>query len=405
MAKRAPRVVILVENLPVPLDRRVWLEARTLRDMGWDVVVICPRGGPEMKGQRRLRDRMEGIEILRYPQFVAGGLAGYVAEYIPSMAFSLAWLVVSRLRGPVHVVHGCNPPDLFWLLGRLARTWGARYVFDQHDPNPELSLSKFGTRGLKASLLHRLTRALEEASYRTADLVLTVNETCRALALDRGRLDPAKVIVLRNVPDLAAHRRLGAAVEPDGRGVGYVGVMGTHDGLDVLLDAWAILKREPDLADARLELVGDGPARAALEGSLRDSPHAGSVRFWGFRPAAEYIPILAGCLVGVSPDPPTPFNDLASMTKIIDYMAIGRGCVAFGLTETARLGGPALKVAQTDDAAGLASALAAVLRDPVEARRLGALALARTQDPAFDWATYAERLTRAYADLVPDGMG
>jgi glycosyltransferase involved in cell wall biosynthesis len=391
--------VILVENLPVPLDRRVWLEATTLRDAGWQVVVIGPRGG---KGMRRLRERIDGIDVLRYPQREASGAAGYLAEYLPSMAFTSWWLLWARLTGPVDVIHGCNPPDLFWVLGRLGRLWGARYVFDQHDPNPELSLSKFGRDGAKGRFLHRLTIALEAASYRTADIVLTVNETCRNIVVARGRITADRVLVLWNAPDVEALRGLADGIEPDGRRVGYVGVMGTHDGLDVLLEAWAMVKAEPDMADAQLDLIGDGPARAPLERGLTDPALVASVHFHGFQPPAVYAPLLARCMVGVSPDPPTPFNDLSSMVKIMDYMSIGRGCVAFDLKETRRLGGDSLRLAASSDPRGLADALVDVLRDPGEARRLGELGRRRIEEMELDWEPYGRALAAAYASLAPD---
>jgi glycosyltransferase involved in cell wall biosynthesis len=398
---QTPRVVILVENLPVPLDRRVWLEAQTLRDDGWEVVVIAPRGARS----DRLRDRIDGITVFRYPQHVATGLRGYIVEYIPSLVFSMVWFLWARLRGPIDVVHGCNPPDLFWLFGLVGRLWGARYVFDLHDPNPELSLTKFGASGVRARLLYRLTLAFEAASLRTAVLVLTVNDTCRDIAVRRGRLDPDRVLVLRNAPSIGEHRRIAAGIEPDGRGVGYIGVMGTHDGLDVLIDAWSLVKQESDVADARLDLIGDGPARSDLERRVAESDFRDSVRFWGFMPPARYVPILARCLVGVSPDQPTPFNDLSSMVKIIDYMAIGRGCIAFDLAETRRLGGDAVKVARTGDARGLADLLLDVLRDPAEARRLGNLATERVGDLVLDWDPYGQALAKAYSGLKPPRAG
>lgn len=402
MPSPTPRVVILVENLPVPLDRRVWLEARTLRDAGWRVVVIGPRGG---EGMRRLREEIEGIEILRYPQRVAAGLSGYLAEYLPSMGFTLAWFLWARLSGPIDVIHGCNPPDLFWIIGRIGRLWGAPYVFDQHDPNPELSLTRFGNRGLRGKLLYRLTLALEAASFRAADLVLTVNDTCRDIAMRRSHLPADRVIVLPNAPDISAHRTLAAGIEPEGRGVGYVGVMGMQDGLDVLLDAWSILKREDDLVDARLELVGDGPARPIAERRARELGVEDSVRFWGFQQPTRYVPILARCLIGVSPDPPTPFSDLSSMVKILDYMAIGRGCVAFELTETKRLGGDAIRFAPFAGAEGLASALRDVLRVPEEAVRLGELGWQRIDAFRLDWERSGPALVKAYEALLERRRG
>ena len=397
MGRPAPRVVILVENLPVPLDRRVWLEATTLRDAGWQVVVIGPRGG---RGMRRLREVIDGIEILRYPQRPAAGLMGYLVEYPPSMLFSLAWFVWARLSGRIDVIHGCNPPDVFFLLGWVGRAWGAHYVFDQHDPNPELSLSKFGGRGLKARLLYRLTLVLEAASYRSADLVLTVNETCREIAVKRGRLPAERVVVLRNAPNVAQLRRFATGIQPDPKRVGYVGVMGSQDGVDVLLEAWSIVKAESDMDDAMLELIGDGPARVELERHLTDPRLASSVTFHGFQPPARYVPILARCAIGVSPDPPTPFNHLSSMVKIMDYLAIGRGCVAFDLNESRRLGGGAMRIASSPDANGLAEAILQLLRDPAEANRLQKLARERMDEMDLDWGSSGQALADSYASLA-----
>ena len=43
-AGKCQRVLIIVENLPVPFDRRVWLEATALRNAGYQVSIICPTG-------------------------------------------------------------------------------------------------------------------------------------------------------------------------------------------------------------------------------------------------------------------------------------------------------------------------------------------------------------------------
>jgi glycosyltransferase involved in cell wall biosynthesis len=397
MAHRNPRVAILVENLPVPLDRRVWLEATTLRRAGWDVVVIGPRGRSEM---RSLKETLDGISVLRYPQREASGLAGYFVEYIPSMLFTFAWLMWARARGPIDVIHGCNPPDLFWILGRVGRAWGARYVYDEHDPNPELSLTKFGSASLTSRLVHRLTIALEARSFRTADLVLTVNETCRDTIAQRSGRPASEILVLRNAPEIATVQQLAKGLEPEGRRIGYVGVMGTHDGLDVLANAWALLKEEPDMADAMLELVGDGPARAPTERYVHDAGLMGSVRFHGFLRPDSYVPIIARCLVGVSPDLPTPFNNLSSMVKIIDYMAINRGCISFDLAESRRLGGDSLVVARPADASGLASAMLQILRDPDRARRLGDAGRVQLSSLQLDWEPYGQALVSAYASLM-----
>ena len=394
----APRVLLLVENLPVPLDRRAWQEARALHAAGWDVTVVSPRGADDMA---RARDVIEGIRVYRYPQRAARGLAGYLVEYVPSMVFSAGYALYARTRGRFDVVHGCNPPDLFWLFGALARLEGGHYVFDQHDVGPELATTKWGRHGrLRVRVLGVLTRWLEARSYATAALVLSPNASYRDIALRRGGVDPERVLIVRNAPDVARYRAAAAGIEPDPHRVGYVGVMGSQDGLDILLDAWAIVTAEPDMADAVLELVGDGEARPGLEAQTAQLGLGSHVRFHGYQRAESFVPILAGCAVGVSPDPPTPFNDVSTMVKVVDYLAIGRGVVAFDLAETRGVAGDAAVIAATPTAGGLADALLSVLRDPARGPGLGQAGTARIAEIQLDWSRSAAILTEGYARIL-----
>ncbi len=396
-APRPPRVIILVENLPVPLDRRTWQEARTLADHGWDVTVIGPRGAGTM---RRWRDRIDGVEVLRYPQRAASGLAGYLAEYLPSMAMTAGWLAWTRLRrGPIAVIHGCNPPDLFWVFGGLVRAGGGAYVFDQHDANPELSRTKFGERSLKGRLLHRFTLAMERASYRAAALVIAPNDSYAAIARGRGRVPDDRVAVVRNAPDVAAYRALAAGIAAAPLRIGYVGVMGSQDGIERLVGAWRLVVDQPDLAGAMLDLVGDGEARPALEAQAVELGLGARIHFHGYLAPDDFVPILAACQATVSPDPPTPFNDVSTMVKVVDSLAIGRPVVAYDLAETRQLVGDAGVIVGEPTTEALAAALVDLLRRPEEAARLAALAAARPGDVGIDWARSAAVLRGAYERL------
>jgi glycosyltransferase involved in cell wall biosynthesis len=395
---RAPRAVILVENLPVPMDRRTWQEARTLAAAGWDVTVIGPRGAGEMQ---RIRDRIDGVEVLRYPQRAASGLAGYLAEYLPSMAFTAGWLAWTRRRGPIAVIHGCNPPDLFWVFGAIAKLGGGAYVFDQHDANPELSRTKFGERGLKGRLLHRFTLAMERASYRAAALVLAPNDSYADLARGRGRVPDERVVVVRNAPDVRSYRALAAGIEPEPRRVGYVGVMGSQDGIENLVGAWRTVVDQPDLVDAKLDLVGDGEARVALERQVDDLGLRASVRFRGYLGPDAFVPILAACQFTVSPDPPTPFNDVSTMVKVLDSLVIGRPVVAFDLGETRRLAGPGGVIVREVSAGALGEAIIRLLRAPEEVERLAAEAAARPGVLQVGWTESGAALVSAYDRLRP----
>ncbi|HYH93918.1 MAG TPA: glycosyltransferase family 4 protein [Candidatus Saccharimonadales bacterium] len=391
---RPPRVVILVENLPVPLDRRAWQEALALARDGWAVTVIGPRGGP---GMRAWRERSEGVEIRRYPQRAASGLSGYLVEYLPSMVCTGAWLIAERLRGRIDVVHACNPPDLLWVFGRMGR----HFVFDQHDVGPELAATKWGTGGgPKARILGGLTRWLERRSYRAASLVIAPNDSYRAIAMDRGRVSPDDVVVVRNAPDLARYRELAAGVAPVPRRVGYVGVMGSQDGLERLIDAWRSVVDAPDMADAHLELVGDGEARPALESQVDRLGLRDAVTFHGYQRPDVFVPLLAACTVCVSPDPPTLFNDVSTMVKVVDYLAIGRGIVSYRLLETGTIAGDAAHFAADESTQALAAAILEVLRDPLLAARLGSAGAARVDAVGLDWERSAARLTSAYRGLI-----
>jgi glycosyltransferase involved in cell wall biosynthesis len=398
-----PHVVILDENLPVPLDRRVWLEARALVDAGYRVTIVSPRGGADMG---RLVDRREGIRILRYPQRAASGLAGYLVEYVPSMLFATAWLLALRLRGRVDVVHGCNPPDLFFVLGRLAGLWGARYVYDQHDVNPELAATKWGASALGRPL-RSLTAALERASYATAAAVIVPNDSYARLAMGRGGVPAERIAVVRNAPPGDRFRALAAGIEPPSDGsfrIGYLGVMGSQDGVDILLEAIARLGTRAPALDVQADLIGDGEARHGLEALADRLGIAHRVTFHGYRPPETFVPLLAAAHVCVSPDPPTPFNDVSTMTKVVEYLAIGRPVVAFDLAETWTVVGPAGVVATEPTAEGLATTLAELAADRPRMTQLTQLASDRLDAIDLRWERSAQRLLAVYREVLEGGL-
>ena len=396
-----PHVVILDENLPVPLDRRVWQESLALSGAGYRVTVISPRGADEMAG---LMERRDGIRILRYPQRAASGLAGYLVEYVPSMLFTTAWLLALRANGRVDIVHGCNPPDLFFVLGRLARLWGAVYVFDQHDANPELAVTKWGGRRTVNPLL-RLTRALERASYATASLVVVPNDSYARLARERGGLPPDRVVIVRNAPPGDHFRALAAGVEPPDDGslrLGYLGVMGSQDGVEILIEAVARLGELAPALPVQLDLVGDGEARPGLERLAARSGIGDRVRFHGYQDAESFVPLLAASHLCVSPDPPTAFNDVSTMTKVVEYLAIGRPVVSFDLAETRTLLGDAGVIVADATAYGLADAIAGLAADRARLAALSEAAAGRIDALDLRWERSAERLLAAYDTLLDE---
>ncbi|MEU1348670.1 glycosyltransferase family 4 protein [Streptomyces sp. NPDC005786] len=389
--RRSRRALILVENLSVPFDRRVWQECTTLRDAGWDVHVICPRGE---KRDTEPEAEIDGVRIHRYPLRAAtGGPAGYLREY-----GSALWHTVRLARkvGPVDVVHACNPPDLLFLPALWLKRRGARFVFDQHDLVPELYLSRFD-RG--EDLLYRAVCALERRTYRAADVVLATNESYRDVALRRGGRAPADVFVVRSAPDTSRFHPV--PPEPElKRGkphlLCYLGVMGPQDGVDYALRALAKLRDELGRTDWHAVFVGSGDAFDAMVELSRRLGLSEQVQFTGRIPDADLVRYLSTADVCLSPDPRNPLNDVSTMNKVLEYMVMGRPIVSFDLREARVSAGDAAVYAPANDEAGFAGLIALLLDDPQERARMGRIGQERISGP-LAWRHSQRSLLDAYA--------
>ncbi|MEU1870093.1 glycosyltransferase involved in cell wall biosynthesis [Streptomyces ambofaciens] len=390
------RALILVENLSVPFDRRVWQECTTLRDAGWDVHVICPRG---TKRDTEREAVVDGVRIHRYPLRAAtGGPAGYLREYGAALwhTFRLA-----RGVGPVDVVHACNPPDLLFLPALWLKRRGARFVFDQHDLIPELYLSRFG-RG--KDLLYRAVCALERLTYRTADIVLATNESYKDVAIRRGGRRPDDVFVVRSAP--ATDRFRPVPAEPDlKRGkphlLCYLGVMGPQDGVDYALRALAKLRDEVGRTDWHAVFVGSGDAFDAMVELSRSLGLGEQVQFTGRIPDADLVRYLSTADVCLSPDPRNPLNDVSTMNKVLEYMAMGRPMVSFDLREARVSAGDAALYAPANDEAEFARLVARLLDDPDERARMGKIGQERVNGE-LSWRNSQTALLAAYAAACRD---
>ncbi|MFD3515779.1 glycosyltransferase family 4 protein [Streptomyces sp. NPDC058657] len=390
------RALILVENLSVPFDRRVWQECTTLRDAGWEVHVICPRGS---KRDTEPEAVIDGVHIHRYPLRAAtGGPAGYLREYGTALWHTAR---LARRVGPVDVVHACNPPDLLFLPALWLKRHGTRFVFDQHDLVPELYLSRFG-RG--EDLLYRGVCALERLTYRAADIVLATNESYRDVAVRRGGMRPADVFVVRSAP--ATDRFRPVPPEPElKRGkphlLCYLGVMGPQDGVDYALRALARLRDELGRTDWHAVFVGSGDAFDAMVELSGELGLTGQVEFTGRIPDDGLVRYLSTADVCLSPDPRNPLNDVSTMNKVLEYMAMGRPVVSFDLREARVSAGDAALYAPANDEAAFAKLIALLLDDPQRRARMGRAGQERINGE-LSWQNSQASLLAAYAAACRD---
>jgi len=392
---RPRRILILVENLPSPFDRRVWQEATTLHESGYVVSIICPTG----KGCEKRHEIINGIHIYRYDLPVEGaGARGYAIEYAAALfrASRIAWQV-HRTRG-FDVVHACNPPDLFFLIGGLFKLcFGTKFVFDHHDICPELYEAKFGRR----DALWKLMVWLERITFRVADISIATNESYRRIAIERGRMPPERVFVVRSGPSLARLKIL----PPDERLkrgrrylVGYVGTMGKQEGIDQLLRAVRHIVFDLGRSDVHFGLVGSGTSLEEMKAFAQELGVAEHVTFTGRVPDGEMLAMLNTADVCVNPDIANELNDKSTMNKIMEYMALGKPIVQFDLAEGRHSAQQASLYAMKNDAMDFAARIVELLDDPVRRREMGEFGRRRVENE-LEWRYEAPKLLAAYEAL------
>lgn len=395
------RVLIIVQNLPLARDRRVRQEAQALVEAGFGVSVICPapeerRGGVEV---------VDGISVYSYRcPGEASGKAALVLEFLYCWLRTALLAIKVLRRDGFDVIQACNPPDTYFLLGWLAKPLGKSFVFDHHDLCPELFATKFrgGSRAVAAAI-----RALERATFRTADHVIATNDSYRQVALARGRRAPETVSVVRSAPDLTRLQ----PTDPvpalrNGREhlCCYLGVMGSQDGVDLLMEAVAVIVGEMGRHDCHFALLGSGPCLDDLRDQARRLGIEDWVTFTGWADDPMIREYLSTADLGLTPDPKNDFNDRCSMNKVIEYMAMGLPVVAFDLDETMVAAGGAGEFAPGNDVEIFAKTIVTLLDNPGRRRVMGNIGRRRARED-LSWNAQVGTYLNVYEDLVEARAG
>lgn len=394
------KILMIVENLPVPFDRRVWQEALTLRDAGAVVSIICPTG----KGYEKSYEWIEGVHVYRHPMPLdAGSASGYLLEYSVALfaELRLAWKIFFE-RG-VDAIHACNPPDLIFLVALPFKLLGKKFLFDHHDVNPELYEAKFNRRGF----FWRLLVLLERLTFFFADVSIATNESYRHIALTRGGMAPDKVFVVRSGPDLDRVKPVPPNLRwKNGRDylVGYVGVMGDQEGVDLLLAAADHIVHDLQREDFQFVLVGGGPSLQGLEIRSAELGLQDHVTFLGRVPDRDLFSVLSTSDVCVNPDRVNPMNDLSTMNKIIEYMAMGKPIVQFDLTEGRFSAAEASLYAKANNPIDFADKIIELIDDEPKRKNAGEAGRRRVERE-LAWRHQAPKLIEAYRTLFGMEVG
>jgi glycosyltransferase involved in cell wall biosynthesis len=388
---RGRKVLIVVENLPVPFDRRVWAEATTLAAHGYTVSVISPKG----KGFEKEYEFLDGVHAYRHDLPPEGNSAGgYLREY----GFAL-WneirlaMKVKRERG-IDILHGCNPPDLIFLVAWVMRLFGVRYLFDHHDICPELYEAKFGRRGLlwKAMVL------FEWLTFKTATVSIATNESYAEIARRRGGMKAEDVFVVRSGPKiekLEIRPPRGELKKSAKYLIGYVGVIGQQEGLDLLVASAEHMIRRMGRTDVHFGIVGGGPALEEIQADVKARGLESYFTFTGRAPDDLLLDMLNTADVCVNPDRVSPMNDLSTMNKIMEYMTLAKPIVQYELKEGRASAAEASLYARANDTVDFAEKIVSLLDDPAKRAEMGQIGRERVQ-AALSWAHSVPNLLAAY---------
>ncbi len=386
-------VLIVIENLPAPFDRRVWQEAMTLKEEGAHVSIICPK----MKGYTKSHEQIEGIEIYRhYLPAEGSGPIGYLREYSIALFFEwvLAWKIFFKKR--FHVIQGCNPPDLIFLVALFFKPFGVKYVFDHHDINPELYIAKYG----KKDFFYQLMLLFERLTFKAANVSIATNNSYKEIAIKRGLMKSNRVHVVRSGPSLKRLRIQDPVVEyKKGKEflIGYLGVIGPQEGIDLLLESVSILAKERD--DFVVAIVGSGTALEDLKQLSANLGLENLVTFYGRVNDQKMLDILNTSDVCVNPDVPTEMNNLSTMNKIMEYMALKKPIVQFDLKEGRYSAQRASFYVKDGDVKDFARKISILFDSPQLRLEMGEIGYRRVQNE-LNWDYERNKLIMVYQEAL-----
>lgn len=392
MASAGKRILFIVENLPSPFDRRVWQEATTLHQNGYQVTIICPTG----KGYEEKYECLDGIHIYRHPlPPEAEGALGYALEYSVALYWEFYLSFKVLFSHGFDAIHACNPPDLIFLVGGFFKFFfHKKFLFDHHDINPELYEAKFGRR----DFFYRLMLLCERLTFKTADISIATNESYKQIAIDRGGMHPDKVTVVRSGPKLSRLK----IIEPvlalkKGRKylVGYVGVMGKQEGIDYLLRALQYIVEHKNRTDVHFGLVGGGTELASLQAYAKELGVENYVTFTGRVSDQQMLEMLNTADVCVNPDVANEMNDKSTMNKIMEYMALAKPILQFDLSEGRFSAQEASLYARRNDTKDLAEKILLLLDDQIKRKAMGDFGRNRIITE-LEWKYEEPKLLEAY---------
>ncbi len=401
---RRPHILMIVEHA-FPDDARVRKEADALRGC-YDITVIALKGN-----DTKNHEMVNGIEVFRIPELKLEthrfnnrvlkkvlGMASYVLEYVWFTMVSSLIFLGTHVKRRYKVIHAHNPPDTLFLVGLLGKIFFIRFIFDHHDLSPELYITRFSG---KKDILYKTLIFFEKMSCKVASVIISTNESYKAIEMSRHHIDANKIFVVRNNPII--HECLSQAIVTDKREKNrnvllYVGSINPQDGLDILLQALSYLVFNLREENFTCCVLGDGDSLESVKKMAIELRVADFIEFKGYVHDREVVKqYLCRSDICVEPAPYNELNRHSTFIKIMEYMAAGKPIVAFDLKETRYSTHGSALLVPPNDVMEFAHAIKKMMDDPKLRNDLGKAGMKRVS--IENWDSAASRLREAYKSL------
>lgn len=387
-------ILFIVENNSAPQDIRVWSEATAMRDNGYEVTIICPK-----RKDQRWFERIEGIDIYRhFSPLEADGKLAFLLEYGNAIFWETLWSLWVFIKKPFNFLHGANPPDHIFLIALLYKMFGVKYIFDHHDLSPENYLAKFDRK----DVFYDILKMMEKATFKTADLIISTNESYKKIAIERGGKKEGNVFVVRNGPDLSRIK----ITSPNNKYkegfdylVVYVGVIGSQEGIDNLLAAVKYIVSQKGITNIKFIVIGTGPNWKKMVELCESMELTKYVWFTGFIPNEDLWEILATADICVNPEMRNEFTDKSTMIKIMEYMAFGKPIVQFFTHEGDFSAGASAVSVEENNIETFSEEIIKLLHNPAKRKTMGETGERRIQED-LNWDIQKINLKAAYEALL-----
>ena len=384
-------ILFIVQNNSFPFDKRVYREATSLKENGYNVFVICPQSNHDKEKELVHED----ITVKRYKDYLAkGGIVSYFLEYASSVSKIFFLTLQSIFKDKIDVIHVANPPDFFWPIALVSKLFGIKFIYDQHDLAPEMAMVKFHSRFLKKMLMLN-----EKLTVKFSDAIVVVNNNFKNRLISEWGINENKITVVYNGPHESFHviQNVGISEKYKNKKVIlYIGLMTVNDNIEVIINTANVLVNKEGRKDLYFVLIGDGDVRKKMEDLASSYGLLENVEFTGIvnhEMVRKYLNVAEVC---IAPDLPNGLNEYLTLVKVLEYMKTSKAFVAFKLKETMDFADGAGLYAE--DESDFAKKIIYLLENPDVSAEMGKLGNKIINDN-YLWSHSEEKLLNLYKSL------